>query len=160
MTKLEKTVEALRRCIPAAEFEKAMAEVEETEAETAAPKNRSTVDVEKMIRAQLTWLGTPEHIKVHRYLVTALRMVVDSPDCLDAVTKELYPGVAALHNTTASRVERAIRHAIEVTWDRGDLDVLAACFGNTVSITKGKPTNSEFLARLGNVVRQSVKEAA
>lgn len=155
MTKLEKTVEALRRCIPVAEFEKAMAEVEATEAKPAAP----THDIEKLTRDLLTELGTPEHIKGHRFLVTALLMVAEKPDRLDAITKEIYPDVAVVHNTTASRVERAIRHAVEVTWDRGDLETLSGYFGNTVSITKGKPTNSEFLARLGNIIRQKVKEA-
>jgi two-component system response regulator (stage 0 sporulation protein A) len=155
MTKLEKTVEALRRCIPAAEFEKAMAEVEATEAETATP----APDIEKMIRELLTNLGTPAHIKGHRYLVTALQQVVENPDLLGAVTYKLYPGVAKVYNTTASRAERAIRHAIEVTWDRGDWSVLSTYFGNTVSLTKGKPTNSEFLALMGNEIRQQVKEA-
>jgi two-component system response regulator (stage 0 sporulation protein A) len=155
MTKLEKTVEALRRCIPAAEFEKAMAEVEATEAQTATP----AYDTEATIRAMLTELGTPCHIKGHRFLVTALLEVVKDPDILDAVTKEIYPTVAAMYDTTASRVERAIRHAIEVTWDRGDIETLTRYFGNTVSITKGKPTNSEFMAQLGSIIRQKVKEA-
>ena len=156
MTKLEKTVEALRRCIPAAEFEKAMAEVEETEAKTATPAH----DTEQRIRELLTELGTPDHIKGHRFIVTALLFIVKDPDIMDAVTKEIYPKVAEVHRTTPSRVERAIRHAVEVTWDRGDWEVLGRYFGNTVSLTKGKPTNSEFLARLCNVIRQSVKEAA
>lgn len=160
MTKLEKTVEALRRCIPADKFEKELAKIEKAEAEATTPQIRSTADVEKLVRELLTELGTPDHIKGHRYLVTALRAVVEDPDILDAVTKEIYPEVAAMHNTTGSRVERAIRHAVEVTWDRGDWEVLGKYFGNTVSLTKGKPTNSEFLARLGNVIRQKVKEAA
>lgn len=155
MTKLEKTVEALRRCIPADKFEKAMAEVEATEARTNAPE----CDAEAVIRGLLTEIGTPDHVKGHRYIVTALRMVVDRPDLIDAMHKELYPGVAAAHNTTYSRAERAIRHAIELTWARGDWDVLGRYFGNTVSPTRGKPTNSEFLARLANVVRLKVKEA-
>jgi two-component system response regulator (stage 0 sporulation protein A) len=154
MTKLEKTVEALRRCVPAAEFEKAMAEVEATEAKPAAP----APDLEKLIREFLTELGTPDHVKGHRFLVTALLMVVENPDCLDSITKGVYRGVAAIHNTTQSRVERAIRHAVEVTWDRADWSVLNRYFGNTVSREKGKPTNGEFLARLCNIIRQKVKE--
>lgn len=155
MTKLEKTVEALRRCIPADEFEKAMAEVENAE---AANQVSPEENAEKLIRAALVKLGTPEHIKGHRYLVSALLLAVKDPDCLDSITKELYPGVAAMHHTTSSRVERAIRHAVEVTWDRGDLDTLTAYFGNTVNLLKGKPTNSEFIARLANVIRQEMKE--
>ena len=78
----------------------------------------------------------------------------------NAITKVLYPQVAKTFGTTPSRVERAIRHAIEVAWNRGDLDVLDKYFGNTVSASKGKPTNSEFIARVANIVRQRMKNAA
>jgi two-component system response regulator (stage 0 sporulation protein A) len=153
MTKLEKTVEALRRCVSAAEFEKALAEVEAAEGETTP-----AYDVEKTARELLTELGTPDHIAGHGYTVTALLMAVKDPGLLKAVTGKLYPGVAAVYNTTGSRVERAIRHAVELTWDRANTDVLAKYFGNTVHPDKGKPMNSEFLARLGSVIRQKVKE--
>lgn len=157
MTMLEKTVEALRRCVPAADFDAAMAEVEREE---AAPKFAGTqaVDVENIIRNLLTELGTPAHIKGHRYVITALRLVVEDPRHLDAVTRRLYPRIAEIHGTIKTRVERAIRHAIEVTWDRGDLSVLDRYFGNTVSRNKGKPTNAEFLAQMANVIRHKMKE--
>ena len=96
MTKLEKTVEALRRCVPAVEFEKALAEVE------AAAPGHSVHDTETLIRALLVELGTPEHIKGHRYLVSALLAVVENPDLLDAITKELYPTIAAILRKTAT----------------------------------------------------------
>jgi two-component system response regulator (stage 0 sporulation protein A) len=151
MTKLEKTVEALRRCVPVAEFARALAEVEATEPET--PR-----DPETLIRALLFELGTPENIKGHPYLVTALLLVVEDPGRLDAVVKELYPAIAGQHGTTSSRAERAIRHAIDVTWVRGDPDILNSYFGWTVNAAKGRPTNSEFLARVGNIIRQKLRE--
>ena len=109
-----------------------------------------------MVEKILVELGTPAHIKGYRYTVTGLRLVVNNPDLIDVITKELYPQIAATHNTTPSRVERAIRHAIEVTWDRGDLETLMKYFGNTISNTKGKPTNSEFLAMVSTVIRRKL----
>lgn len=117
-------------------------------------------DCEAEIRRILLELGVPDHIKGHRYLVEAIRLAVAEPDILDAVTKELYPRVAKAFDTTPARTERAIRHAIETGWVRGDLEVIACCFGNTVSVEKGKPTNSEFIARIANMIRQEMKNAA
>jgi two-component system response regulator (stage 0 sporulation protein A) len=77
-------------------------------------------------------------------------MAVEDPDIINAVTKQLYPGVAKAYETTSSRVERAIRHAIEVAWDRGDVDVLNSYFGYTIQNTRGKPTNSEFIAMISD----------
>lgn len=158
MTKLEKTVEALRRCIPAAEFEMALAEVEKAEAPAA--HSRDTVIVEGMVHDLLAELGTPAHLTGYRCLVTALLVIVDDPGIIDNITQGLYPMLAAMHDTTPSRVERALRHLIEVTWARGDWGVLNHYFGNTVNAEKGKPTNSEFLARVGIIIRQKVKEVA
>jgi two-component system response regulator (stage 0 sporulation protein A) len=115
---------------------------------------------ENCIRQVLLELGVPEHIKGHRFLVTAISEAVKNAELIDYITRELYPTVASNHNTTASRVERAIRHAVELAWDRGDLDALQHYFGNTVSISKGKPTNSEFIARVSNVVRQRLESMA
>lgn len=123
------------------------------EAKTAPITDR---DMEAEIRRMLLELGVPDHIKGHRYLIHALRRVVREPELTDAITKGLYPTVAKAFDTTASRVERAIRHAIETAWDRGDLEVTARYFGNTVSFDKGKPTNSEFIARIANELRQRV----
>lgn len=95
-------------------------------------------------------IGIPAHIKGYQYLREAIVRVVEDMDIINAVTKELYPNVAREFHTTPSRVERAIRHAIEVAWDRGDVDVLHQYFGYTVSNIKGKPTNSEFIAMIAD----------
>ena len=95
-------------------------------------------------------VGVPAHIKGYQYLRTAIIMVVQNADVINSVTKVLYPSVAKLYATTSSRVERAIRHAIEVAWDRGDLDVLNSFFGYTIQNNRGKPTNSEFIAMIAD----------
>jgi two-component system response regulator (stage 0 sporulation protein A) len=95
-------------------------------------------------------IGVPAHIKGYQYLREAILIAVEDMDVINAVTKVLYPEVARRYNTTPSRVERAIRHAIEVAWDRGDLETLQKFFGYTVSNTKGKPTNSEFIAMIAD----------
>ena len=98
-------------------------------------------------------IGIPAHIKGYHYLRDAIIMAVDDMDVLNAITKVLYPTIAKMHQTTASRVERAIRHAIEVAWSRGKLDTLDELFGYTVSNRKGKPTNSEFIALIADTIR-------
>ena len=95
-------------------------------------------------------IGVPAHIKGYQYLREAISLAVEDMDVINAVTKVLYPAVAKKYATTASRVERAIRHAIEVAWDRGDLETLQKYFGYTVSNAKGKPTNSEFIAMIAD----------
>ena len=102
-------------------------------------------------------IGIPAHIKGYHYLRDAIMMAVEDMDVLNAVTKVLYPTVAKRHQTTASRVERAIRHAIEVAWSRGKLDTLDELFGYTVSNGKGKPTNSEFIALIADTLRLEYK---
>jgi hypothetical protein len=91
-------------------------------------------------------IGVPAHIKGYKYLREAIVITVNDDNAVEAITKFLYPEVAKVFQTTSSRVERAIRHAIEMAWDRGDLDILQGYFGYTISNTKGKPTNSEFIA--------------
>lgn len=98
-------------------------------------------------------IGVPAHIKGYQYLRTAIMMTVKNDGIMNAVTKILYPTVAKQYGTTSSRVERAIRHAIEVAWDRGDVDVLNAYFGYTILSTRGKPTNSEFIAMIADNLR-------
>ncbi|MGI6631632.1 MAG: sporulation transcription factor Spo0A [Bacillota bacterium] len=98
-------------------------------------------------------LGIPAHIKGYRYLRDAIIMVVDRVDLLSKITKELYPSIAQKYTTTPSRVERAIRHAIEVAWDRGNMDFIQRVFGHTISQEKGKPTNSEFIAMVADRLR-------
>ena len=97
--------------------------------------------------------GVPAHIKGYQYVREAIVIAVQDMDVINAVTKVLYPEVARRYSTTPSRVERAVRHAIEVAWDRGDLETLQRYFGYTVSNTKGKPTNSEFIAMIADRIR-------
>ncbi len=103
-------------------------------------------------------IGVPAHIKGYQYLREAIRLAVEDMEVINAVTKVLYPTVAKRFGTTPSRVERAIRHAIEVAWDRGDLETLQKYFGYTVSNAKGKPTNSEFIAMIADRLQLQRKE--
>lgn len=107
-------------------------------------------DIETMVTNVIHEIGVPAHIKGYQYLREAIIIAVGDMDVINAITKVLYPQVAKTFSTTPSRVERAIRHAIEVAWDRGDLDTLQRFFGYTVSNTKGKPTNSEFIALIAD----------
>lgn len=102
-------------------------------------------------------LGVPAHIKGYRYLREAIIMTIENNDLMNSVTKVLYPTVAKKFKTTPSRVERAIRHAIEVAWDRGDVDVLSSYFGYTIQNSRGKPTNSEFIAMISDKLRLRMK---
>ena len=106
--------------------------------------------LERRVTAIIHEIGVPAHIKGYQYLREAITLVVNDMDTINAVTKVLYPAVAKRFGTTASRVERAIRHAIEVAWDRGDLETLQKYFGYTVNGAKGKPTNSEFIAMIAD----------
>ena len=112
-------------------------------------EDRST-ELETQITAIIHDVGVPAHIKGYQYLREAIMITVRDMDVINAVTKVLYPEVAKRFATTPSRVERAIRHAIEVAWDRGDLETLQKYFGYTVSVSKGKPTNSEFIAMIAD----------
>lgn len=116
----------------------------------------STYNLERRITEVLKDLGVPTHLKGYNYLRSAIAMCVEDRDILDCITGRLYPEVAKCHGTTASRVERAVRHAIEAAWDRGDLDVLKQYFGNTISLSKGKATNSEFLSCVATQLRVEV----
>jgi two-component system response regulator (stage 0 sporulation protein A) len=116
-------------------------------ASSASPVRQN---LEALVTAIIHEIGVPAHIKGYQYLREAIMMTVEDMDVINAVTKILYPEVAKKFGTTASRVERAIRHAIEVAWDRGDLETLQKYFGYTVSNTKGKPTNSEFIAMIAD----------
>ena len=105
-------------------------------------------------------IGVPAHIKGYQYLRDAIMMAVTTPESINAITKKLYPSVAERYGTTSSRVERAIRHAIEVAWDRGDVEVLNSYFGYTIHQTRGKPTNSEFVAMISDKLRLNMKNAS
>lgn len=111
------------------------------------------VDLETEITSIIHEIGVPAHIKGYMYLREAISMVVNNVELLSAVTKELYPSIAKKYNTTASRVERAIRHAIEVAWSRGQIDTINKLFGYTINNGKGKPTNSEFIAMIADKLR-------
>ena len=112
-----------------------------------------TVDLEKEITGIIHEVGVPAHIKGYQYLRSAIALVVEDMDLLGAVTKELYPAIAKINSTTPSRVERAIRHAIEVAWNRGKIETIDRLFGYTVQNDKGKPTNSEFIAIIADKLR-------
>ena len=120
--------------------------------------SRPHQSLEASVTSIIHEIGVPAHIKGYQYLREAIIMTVENMDVINAVTKILYPEVAKRFNTTASRVERAIRHAIEVAWDRGDLETLQKYFGYTVSNAKGKPTNSEFIAMIADRLQLQRKE--
>lgn len=116
-------------------------------------------DMEAQVTKIIHQIGIPAHIKGYQYLRTAILMAIDDTDIINSVTKILYPSVAKKYQTTTSRVERAIRHAIEVAWDRGDVDTLNSYFGYTIQNSRGKPTNSEFIAMIADNLRLKYKFA-
>jgi two-component system response regulator (stage 0 sporulation protein A) len=123
----------------------------------AGIKNNSETNIEVTISEIMHQIGVPAHIKGYQYLREAIKRSVNDPEMLNSVTKILYPTVAKSFSTTPSRVERAIRHAIEVAWDRGDVDVLSSYFGYTIQSERGKPTNSEFIAMIADKLRLKMK---
>ncbi|MBQ8908144.1 MAG: sporulation transcription factor Spo0A, partial [Clostridia bacterium] len=124
-----------------------------------APANESTlpIDMESQVTKIIHQIGVPAHIKGYQYLRAAILMTIEDNEIINSVTKILYPSVAKKYATTTSRVERAIRHAIEVAWDRGDVDTLNAFFGYTIQNNRGKPTNSEFIAMIADNLRLKYK---
>lgn len=151
---IEQKVNAIMRYIVAdsqEEKDKIMEEIREM-IEPVAKEN-----IEDVISEILFELGMPSHIIGYQYSVYAIKIAVENTDIINAITCGLYPTVSEHYGTTASRVERAIRHGIECAWDRGDLDVIEKYFGNTISLVKGKPTNSEFIARVANIVRRRIR---
>lgn len=119
----------------------------------SSPKEVEKKDLESEITSIIHEIGVPAHIKGYFYLREAISMVVNDIELLSAVTKELYPSIARKYNTTSSRVERAIRHAIEVAWSRGQIESINKIFGYTIHNEKGKPTNSEFIAMVADRLR-------
>ena len=117
-------------------------------------------DPEYLVRKILLEMGAPDHLVGHPYVVEAVLMAVENRYYINNITFGLYPQIAAKFDTTASRVERGIRHLIELTWSRGDMDILCGFFGNTVDPDRGKPTNGEFIARLTNIVQQQLRQTA
>ena len=125
----------------------------------AAAAQSADADLESRVTEIIHEIGVPAHIKGYQYLREAIILTIKDMEMINAVTKVLYPEVARRYNTTPSRVERAIRHAIEVAWDRGDIEVLQKYFGYTVSNIKGKPTNSEFIAMIADSLTLQQKQA-
>lgn len=115
-------------------------------------------DLEAIVTEVILHIGIPAHIKGYHYIRTAIMLSVEDPEMINSVTKLLYPTIAKEFNTTSSRVERAIRHAIEIAWDRGDVDTLNAYFGYTINTGRGKPTNSEFIAMISDKLRLKLKK--
>ncbi len=126
----------------------------------SAPKEKPEdkgPDIETQVTKIIHQIGVPAHIKGYQYLRTAIMMTISDNEIINSVTKILYPSVAKKYATTTSRVERAIRHAIEVAWDRGDIETLNSYFGYTVQNSRGKPTNSEFIAMIADNLRLKYK---
>lgn len=128
-------------------------DTEETRTKAPAAHN-----LEKDVTGLIHEIGVPAHIKGYQYLREAIAACVEDPSMLGSITKVLYPTIAKRFQTTPSRVERAIRHAIEVAWSRGKMETLDAMFGYTIDTSKGKPTNSEFIALIADRIRLSYRE--
>jgi len=152
MKELEKKVDMLIR-LCTAEDETAECALREELRAFSQPEAKVS-DIHSRVCKVLRELGVPEHLTGYPYLVEAVELVVQEPSYLRRITAGLYPDVAKKYHSTPSRTERAMRHAIETAWTRCDLDTLSYYFGNTVSPVRGKPINSEFIARVSNAVRQ------
>lgn len=151
---IEQKVNAIMRYIVAetrAEKNLALSEIKNIMEYPAETEN--SANIEEVIESILTEIGIPCHLIGYNYIVYAIKIAIENPDILNNITFVLYPTVANKYETTGSRVEQGIRHAIESAWDRADFDVIEKYFGNTISAEKGKPTNSEFIARMANIVK-------
>jgi len=115
-------------------------------------------DLEMRVSDILHTMGVPAHVKGYNFLRQSIIMVINEPEVISLVTKRLYPDIAKLNSTTASRVERAIRHAIEIAWDRGNVEIMNDYFGYTINNMRGKPTNSEFIAMISDRLRLTLKK--
>ncbi len=120
-------------------------------------RDTANISIECVVTEIIHQIGIPAHIKGYHYLRQAIIYCVNDPEMLNSITKILYPAVAVHFDTTPSRVERAIRHAIEIAWDRGDIDTLNGYFGYTIHTSRGKPTNSEFVALIADKLRLKYK---
>ncbi len=127
--------------------------------EISPEKKKNQENLEALVTNVIHEVGVPAHIKGYQYLREAIMMVVNNIDIINQITKQLYPEIAMKYNTTPSRVERAIRHAIEVAWGRGQSETVENIFGYTISAAKGKPTNSEFIAMISDKLRLELKTA-
>ena len=162
MQKLEQCVDALLR-LAVAEDSHSQREAKEKISELIKTNHgiypgEETRNAESIIRSLMMEMGSPDHLLGHPYVIRGILLAVDDPKYINSITYLLYPTIAAEFSTTACRVERAIRHVIEVTWSRGDIDVLFKYFGNTIDPVRGRPSNGEFIARMANIVRMRLKE--
>ena len=124
---------------------------------TSPVSKNGVKDLEVVVSQIMHQIGVPAHIRGYQYLREAIILSISDSEMISSVTKILYPTVAKTFKTTPSRVERAIRHAIEVAWDRGDVDVLSSYFGYTIQNERGKPTNSEFIAMISDNLKLQMK---
>lgn len=161
MNILELQVDALMRlCAAEEESDRAQAREDVRRLLEKRLVRRTSGDPEYLIRELLLELGAPDHLVGHPYVIQAVLMVIRDRSYIDNITYGLYPQLALMFEVTPSRVERGIRHLVEVTWTRGDWETLGRYFGNTISADKGKPTNGEFLARMANIINLRMREAA
>ena len=134
-------------------------EIKTSYIEIAPNEKKNEENLEALVTNMIHEIGVPAHIKGYQYLREAIMMVVNDIDIINQITKQLYPEIAQKYHTTPSRVERAIRHAIEVAWGRGEQNTVESIFGYTVNAAKGKPTNSEFIAMIADKLRLELKTA-
>lgn len=160
MITMERKVDLIMRYIATddeelkSEMKNVISELIKLEPTTVNP----TPDADDLIADLLKRIGMPPHLVGYNYAATAIKLCMDDPEFLRNITSWLYPTIAKKYNTTPSRVERAIRHATEVCFDRGDIDTIVAVFGNTMSTMKGKLTNSEFIAASANEISRQMKK--
>ena len=141
------------------EIKKTYASTREIRGQFIEISKKDQENLEALVTNVIHEVGVPAHIKGYQYLREAIMMVVNNIDIINQITKQLYPDIAVKYHTTPSRVERAIRHAIEVAWGRGQSDTVDNIFGYTISAAKGKPTNSEFIAMIADKLRLELKTA-
>ena len=161
---MSKKVEVVQKMRKIGELFKEMADLLEEDQDLVAlatevakqPVVTTADDLEKIITNVMKELGIPANIKGHAYIRTAIMLVIEKPTLLERVTKELYPEIGKTHNTSAMRAERAIRHAIQIAWTRGNLNTIDKVFGYTIN-EYGKPTNSQFIAGVSEYIRLAMK---
>ena len=160
MSILEKQMDALMRLCVAEKEEDRECVRQEVRQMLEARKVSRSLDPEYLIRNLLMELGAPDHLSGYPMVIQAVLLTLRDQTYINSMTFSLYPHLALIFESTPPRVERAIRHLIEVTWTRGDLTVLNRYFGSSVSANRGKPSNSEFIARIATLVKQRLAEAA
>lgn len=154
---IEQKVNAIMRYIVAETREEKNLAISEIKNIMGQPaETEKSVNIEEVIDSILTEIGMPCHLIGYNYIVYAIKISIENPDVLNSIVFGLYQTVAMKYDTAASRVERGIRSAIESAWNRTNFDVIEKYFGNTISFTKGKPTNSEFIARMANIVKRRI----